>query len=109
MHGLDNASRWGSRKPDHFLDSGAVCSVTTLNDARQPFFTVLDHQLGVQFSPETAAQLRLVVAIETQHCEIGEHAVARDLIDVVNLHSLAALAAHATSRIRREQHVGDEI
>ena len=48
------------------------------------------------------------MTLETQHGEIGEGVVARVFIDVMNLQRLAALPAHAASRVRKH-HVGDEI
>jgi hypothetical protein len=68
-----------------------------------PVVSILPYLRSIQLSPKAAANLRLIVAIETDGCNIERIMVGGIFIEVVDLQALPGRAAHTASPVRLEQ------
>jgi hypothetical protein len=64
--------------------------------------SIESHLLGIQFTIESAAYLRIAVAIEAEDSQVVQLIVSRVIVNMVYLNRLA-LTAHTAGAIRQEQ------
>ncbi len=74
-----------------------------------PIITEVYHLRGVEFAPEAASNLGVVVAMEAQDSKIIGIIVRRVFVYVVNLDRLSGLVADTARSARFEHEDGSEI